>query len=233
MRIAGLTPFVDLPEQLASRTDDDGASLTRQREIRKRRKIEYYDPSSMSSNPSPLSRLAKGGKIGFQRAVRSLIKKRKVKRSANLPSVPPSNDRNQMLCADEVRTNKSLLIGYTIMRHFPGHGGAKGRITAYNPTRDSYELIYEVDGYKEELPFGEVMKLMPKGWEREQAIADLKALRTVFFAVVAEAEKSPILRRIRRYLLNRKAILMPKRIHQIFSRIGSQRLTKSLISSIK
>merc|ERR1719498_66949 len=35
------------------------------------------------------------------------------------------------------------------------------------------------------------MKLMPKSWEREQAIADLKALRTVFFAAVAEAEKVP------------------------------------------
>ena len=69
--------------------------------------------------------------------------------------------------------------------------GAKGRITAYSPTHDSYRLVYDVDGYKEDLPFGEVIKLLPTSWERKQAIADLRASRSAYFAAVAEAERVP------------------------------------------
>ena len=186
-------PYVNLPEQLTSEEmADDGASSDRQRGNRKRRKTQHYTPSSESSKSSPLSRLANGGKVGFQRAVRTLVRRKAKmkKQSACLPS-EPLNDHTRMLNADDIRANKTLLIGKAVKRHFPGHGGAKGRITAYSPTHDSYRLVYDVDGHEEDLPFGEVMKLLPKSWERDQAIADLKALRSAFFAAVADAEKVP------------------------------------------
>ena len=62
------------------------------------------------------------------------------KQSACLPS-EPLNDHTRMLNADDIRANKTLLIGKAVKRHFPGHGGAKGRITAYCPTHDSYRLV--------------------------------------------------------------------------------------------
>ena len=80
LKIAGSRPYLDLPEQLATSDDNDDAdSSIRQREPRKKRKTQHYDPSSTPSKSSPLSRMAHGGKVGLQRAVRSLTNKKKKK----------------------------------------------------------------------------------------------------------------------------------------------------------
>ena len=68
---------------------------------------------------------------------------------------------------DDVRTDKSLLIGRTLSRFFPGHGGSKGLVTKFILDKNVYELEYS-DGWVEHLPFEDALGLIPKSWAKGQ-----------------------------------------------------------------
>lgn len=69
---------------------------------------------------------------------------------------------------DDLRINKTLLIGRTLQRHFPGYGGAKGLVTKYILDKDVYEIEY-ADGHVEHLQFEDALTLIPKSWAKGQS----------------------------------------------------------------
>ena len=69
---------------------------------------------------------------------------------------------------DDLRINKTLLIGRTLQRFFPGHGGAKGLVTKYILDKDVYEVEYS-DGHVEHLQFEDALTLIPKSWAKAQS----------------------------------------------------------------
>ena len=69
-----------------------------------------------------------------------------------------------------------MLIGRTLLRYFPSHGGAKGLVTKYIIDKDVYQLEYS-DGWIEHITFDDALLLLPKSWKRKVAEANYVSVR--------------------------------------------------------
>ena len=71
------------------------------------------------------------------------------------------------------------MLGRRLMRHFPNHGGAWGSIRSYDAQADAYHITY-ADGWEEDLPFEDLLRLLPKSWlakaEKENLVKALWSL---------------------------------------------------------
>ena len=54
----------------------------------------------------------------------------------------PKRLRSTPITPESLTIDKSLLIGRTLLRYFPSHGGAKGLVTKYISDKDVYQLEY-------------------------------------------------------------------------------------------
>ena len=68
---------------------------------------------------------------------------------------------------DDVRVDKSLLVGRSLTRHFPNLGGFKGLVTKFILDKNVYELEYS-DGWIEHITFEDALRLIPKAWAKGQ-----------------------------------------------------------------
>ena len=74
-----------------------------------------------------------------------------------------------------LRVNKSLLIGKKLKKYFSGFGGAIGTVTDYLLEHDAYRLEYS-DGHVVIIPFGDILKLLPKAWSKPRQSSEEEAL---------------------------------------------------------
>jgi hypothetical protein len=80
-----------------------------------------------------------------------------------------------IITTDTLRINKSLLIGKRLKKYFSGFGGAIGTVTDYLLEHDAYRLEYS-DGHVVIIPFGDILKLLPKAWSKPRQSSEEEAL---------------------------------------------------------
>ena len=83
----------------------------------------------------------------------------------------PKSLRSTPITPESLTIDKSLLIGRSLLRYFPSHGGAKGKVTKYISDKDVYQLEYS-DGWIEHITFDDALQLLPKSWKRKVAEAN-------------------------------------------------------------
>ena len=71
--------------------------------------------------------------------------------------------RNAPFTIADLTANKTLIVGRKLKRMFEGIGGATGTVQHYDSQRNEYHLTY-ADGWEEDLPFEDVLRLLPKSW---------------------------------------------------------------------
>ena len=118
------------------------------------------------------------------------VARTRARRAATAPQPrPPSssgtssikNDRpnKASFTLDHLKANKLIVLGRRLMRHFPDHGGAWGSIRSYDAQADAYHITY-ADGWEEDLPFEDLLRLLPKSWlakaEKENLVKALWSL---------------------------------------------------------
>ena len=93
-------------------------------------------------------------------------KQQKPKQSTSASRIP--------ITEQNLRVDKSLLIGQHLKLHFPGWGGSKGEVMKYDPDYGTYEVHFPdpncTNGiWIEHIEFDDILKLLPKSWARQQA----------------------------------------------------------------
>jgi hypothetical protein len=73
----------------------------------------------------------------------------------------------------DLKANKTLIVGKKLKRHFEGYGGALGTINKYDSIHDQYHLSY-ADGWEETIQFPDMLRLLPKSWLAKEDKANAK-----------------------------------------------------------
>jgi hypothetical protein len=128
---------VQRPYTLPIQSSDDTNQISGQ---------ELGDDSGQSSSPQPSHSKRKrqevpsGGDLKDSLDSRHSTSRTSTKLLKRLRSTP--------ITPESLSIDKSLLIGRTLLRYFPSHGGAKGLVTKYIIDKDVYQLEYS-DGWIE------------------------------------------------------------------------------------
>ena len=99
--------------------------------------------------------------------------------SSGASSIKNADPKKASFTLDHLKANKLIVLGRRLMRHFPDHGGAWGSIRSYDAQADAYHITY-ADGWEEDLPFDDLLRLLPKSWlakaEKENLVKALWSL---------------------------------------------------------
>ena len=112
---------------------------------------------------------------------------------ALLPSASTANARFKRKCglssqltADDLESNRSLLIGRRVHRFFPGFGGIYGTVMSYQASRQVYRIVY-TDDTTEDLPYDDILLLMRKSKRRREAEANYASVTAHLMQAIFEA----------------------------------------------
>ena len=107
---------------------------------------------------------------------RSTRKALPIKSSKSVSTKAKDNDKatiskkksEPIITEKRLQVNRELLLGQKVKRYFTGYGGAVGTVKKYSLKQDAYYLTY-ADGHHEWIPFLDMLGLLPKSWQKQEA----------------------------------------------------------------
>jgi hypothetical protein len=112
---------------------------------------------------------------------------------ALLPSASTDNARFKRKCglssrliADDLESNRTLLIGRKVHRFFPGFAGIYGTVTSYHASRQVYRIVY-TDDSTEDLAYDDILLLLQKSKRRREAEVNYASVTAHLMQAMFEA----------------------------------------------
>ena len=128
-----------------------------------------------------------------------------------------------------IQVNRELLFGQKVKRYFTGYGGAVGTVKKYSLKQDAYYMTY-ADGHHEWIPFLDMLGLLPKSWQRHEAISFKMYCFTKFTSQLLNLKKYVIIRHVRRaHCIQRVIVTLTKLGMPMSIYSGNKLLTRSIL----
>ena len=90
------------------------------------------------------------------------------------------------ITVNDIKSNRTVLLGRTVHRFFPGFGGIFGVVKRYHARREVYEIEF-TDGSTEHLPYDDILLLLRKSKRRRQAEANYSSVAAHLLQAMFEA----------------------------------------------
>lgn len=90
------------------------------------------------------------------------------------------------ITVNDIKSNRTVLLGRKVHRFFPGFGGIFGVVKRYHARREVYEIEF-TDGSTEHLPYDDILLLLRKSKRRRQAEANYSSVAAHLLQAMFEA----------------------------------------------